>query len=59
MSTGLTKYRVTYELGDPDLGGVTRHESETMAPTMARAIANVWYRAGQLETFFVIRAEVV
>lgn len=55
----MQKYRVTYELGDPDMGTPTRHETETMAVSMSKAIANVWYRTGRNETFFVVGAVVV
>lgn len=41
----LRKWRVTYELGDPDWGYMTTHYAETMAPTEARARANILYRA--------------
>jgi hypothetical protein len=55
----MDKYRVVYELGNPDYGHVTRHEAETMAVSMSKAIANVWYRVGRDDTFFVVRAVVV
>lgn len=53
----MQKYVVTYETGDPDYGSVIRRQAETMAVSMAKAIANVWYRVGRDETFFVVRAE--
>lgn len=59
MKQPMQKYVVTYELGDPDLGEPTRHEAETMAVSMSKAIANIWYRTGRSETFFVVRAVVV
>lgn len=55
MKKSMQKYLVEYEMGDPDLGEPTRHEAETMAVSMGKAIANIWYRAGRSETFFVIR----
>lgn len=56
MGKLMQKYRVVYELGDPDMGEPTRHMAETMAVSMSKAIANIWYRTGRNETFFVIRA---
>lgn len=53
----MKKFVVTYETGDPDWGNVIRRQAETMAVSMAKAIANVWWRTGRDETFFVIRAE--
>lgn len=59
MKSPMQKYLVTYELGDPDAGYVSRHQAETMASSMSKAIANIWYRVGRNETFFVVRAVVV
>ena len=55
----LRKFRVTYETGNPDWGNVVRRQADTMAVGMAKALSNVWYRAGRDETFFVVRAEEV
>lgn len=52
----MRKFRVVYETGDPDWGSMVRREAETMAVSMGKTIANIWYRAGRDETFFVVRA---
>ena len=57
--SGMQKYRVVYEIGDPDYGNITRHQAETMAVSMRKAISNIWYRTGRNETFFVVRAVMV
>ena len=40
----MRKWRVRYELGDPDWGFMTQHITETMAVSEAKARANIFYR---------------
>ena len=59
MNKPMQKFRVVYELGNPDYDEPRRYEAETMAVSMAKAIANVWWRTGRDETFFVVGAVAV
>lgn len=56
MSKAMRKFQVTYETGNPDWGNVVCRQAETMAVSMGKAIANIWWRTGRDETFFVVRA---
>lgn len=53
----IRKYRIRYELGDPDWGFITRHEAETMATTEAKARANILYRVSQSEAIRIIEVK--
>lgn len=53
----LRKYRIRYELGDPDWGFITQHEAETMAPTEAKARANILYRAAMDQAIRIIEVK--
>lgn len=53
----LRKYRIRYELGDPDWGFITLHEAETMAPTEAKARANILYRAAMDQAIRIIEVK--
>lgn len=55
----LRKYRIKYELGDPDWGYMTTHEAETMAATEAKARANILYRVAQNEAIRIIEVKEV
>lgn len=54
----LRKWRIVYEVGDPDWGYARRAELVTMAVSRQKAIANAMYRVDQ-PTFRVIVAEEV
>lgn len=47
------KYCVVYETGNPDHTTPERHEVETMAVSVQKAINNVWFRCGRDPSFFL------
>lgn len=55
----MRKYRVLYELGDPDWGFMTQHEEETMAVSKSRARANILYRAMANEAIRILEVREV
>lgn len=55
----LRKFRVRYELGDPDWGCMTQHEAETMAVSEAKARANIMYRVALGEAVRIIEVKEV
>lgn len=55
----LRKYRVRYECGDPDWGYMSQHVDETMAPTEAKARANIMYRVSLGEAVRIIEVKEV
>lgn len=55
----LRKFRVLYELGDPDWGFMTRHEAETMAVSESKARANIMYRSAMDQAIRIIEVKEV
>ena len=55
----MRKYRVKYELGDPDWGFMTTHEAETMAVSESKARANILYRAAMDQAIRIIEVKEV
>ncbi len=50
---GRKKYRVTYDLGNPDYVTPTTHQAETWAASPQKAINNVWFRCGRDASFYL------
>lgn len=55
----MKKFRVVYEIGEPDFGVVTTHVAETMATSERKAISNVWYRTGRNNSFRAVKVVLV